>query len=298
MTALRNVRILDPSAASLGDPVDVLFDDRITAIRPASDAALGPEEIDGAGRTLIPGLIDTHVHLGELQAMIDAARAGITTVVDLGTTPDSKIHEQKDADGTPSILSAGAAACAPGGSQIVRMGFPESGGVEGPEDAERYLQMRVEAGSDLIKIIIEDPEATDVPALDIPTITALVDGAHERGAARRGPRGDGGGLRAGPRRRRRHPDPRPARRHPARGHDLPHGRPGCRELSDAGDDAHHRPALHSGHGAGGGGACSGQRAADAQGLRADLVLVDGDPLTDPSALPHPDAVWIEGVPAR
>ena len=34
-----------------------------------------------------------------------------------------------------------------------------------PADAERFLDWRVENGSDLIKIIAEDPAATEAPAL-------------------------------------------------------------------------------------------------------------------------------------
>ena len=61
------------------------------------------------------------------------------------------------------------------------MGFPAESGVSDPEDAARYLDRRVEHGADLLKIIIEDPAVTDVPALDVPTLAALVSGAHDRG---------------------------------------------------------------------------------------------------------------------
>ncbi|MCA1192607.1 amidohydrolase family protein [Saccharopolyspora sp. 6V] len=53
--------------------------------------------------------------------------------------------------------------------------------MSGPDDAERYLAWRVAAGSDLIKIIIEDPAITDVPALAPDALAALVAGAHARG---------------------------------------------------------------------------------------------------------------------
>lgn len=362
MTALRNVRILDPSDACLGDPVDVVFDALITEIRPAEDGPVGPEEIDGAGRALVPGLIDTHVHLGELQAMVEAARAGITTVVDLGTTPDSLIHEQKAAEGIPSILSAGAAACAPGGSQIVRMGFPESGGVDSPEDAARYLELRVEAGSDLIKIIIEDPEATDVPALEIPTITALVDGAHERGLLAVAHVVTAGaferGLEAGVDILTHAPLDRvlpeatiarmveqgtvssptlammrniAQRFTPETAQEgLGHAQDSVRQMHRAGvaiiagTDANQTPMAPLAHGASlhdelellrEAGLSAPEvlaaatveaaarlrlqdRARIAQGKRADLLLVDGDPLKDLGVLRSPDAVWIAGMPAR
>ncbi|WP_181274484.1 amidohydrolase family protein [Brevibacterium oceani] len=126
MTVLHNVRILDPdSPTSSAAPVDVEFSDTITAIRPAA----GPDPSSAA--TVLPGLIDTHVHLKSRDALL--------------------------------------------------MGFPTESGVTGPDDAERFLDWRTDNGVDLIKIIIEDPDATETPALDIPTLQAIVDGARKRG---------------------------------------------------------------------------------------------------------------------
>jgi imidazolonepropionase-like amidohydrolase len=182
MTTLRNVHLTGPDGVSAAELVDVQFEDTITAVRPAESATPADAgTIDGAGRFLLPGLIDTHVHLGSRDALVAAARSGITTVVDLGTHPDAVVDARRSECGVPAILSAGTAASAPGSSQIVQMGFPAEGGVTGPADAERYLDWRAGHGSDLIKIIVEDPAATDVPALDVATIAALVAGARERG---------------------------------------------------------------------------------------------------------------------
>ncbi|SMX74529.1 Amidohydrolase family protein [Brevibacterium antiquum] len=81
----------------------------------------------------------------------------------------------------PAILSAGSAASAPGSTQIEMMGFPAESAVTGPADAERFLDWRVDNRADLIKIIVEDPAATEVPALSIESLAALVEGAHARG---------------------------------------------------------------------------------------------------------------------
>lgn len=182
MTILRNVRLTSLDTPSTGELVDIEFTDTITAIRPTTDTS-SPEagSVDGGGRFLLPGLIDSHVHLGTREALVVAAHSGISTVVDLGTHPDSLVDDLRTATGVPAILSAGSAASAPGSSQIARMGFPPGSGVTDAADAERYLDWRVEHGSDVIKIIIEDPAATPVPALDVVTISALVAGAHGRG---------------------------------------------------------------------------------------------------------------------
>lgn len=176
MTALHNVRILDlDSPTSSAALVDVEFDDTITAIRPAA------EPDSSSAVTVLPGLIDTHVHLKSRDALLTAVQSGLTTVIDLGTHPDSVVDGYRADAEVPAILSAGSAASAPGSTQIQVMGFPAESGVTGPEDAERFLDWRVEAGVDLIKIIIEDPDATETPALDIPTLRAIVDGARKRG---------------------------------------------------------------------------------------------------------------------
>jgi imidazolonepropionase-like amidohydrolase len=192
MTTLHDVHLVPLDGAAGTGPVDVEFEDTITALRPATGTSMldagqvdvgraAGGHVDGGGRFLVPGLIDTHVHLGSPEALTAATRAGITTVVDLGTHPDELIEAQRARSGAPSILSAGSAASAPGSTQISMMGFPAESGVHDPADASRYLDWRVRHGADLIKIIVEDPAATDVPALDIATLTALASGAHERG---------------------------------------------------------------------------------------------------------------------
>lgn len=185
---MRNVHLVDLDRAAEPTPVDVEFDEALTAIRPSGTATTAAEThdgrgavVDGRGGFLLPGLIDVHVHLGSREALESAARVGITTVVDLGTHPDETVDSLRALPTLPAILSAGPAASAPGSTQIAQMGFPDASGITGPDDAERFLDWRAGHRADLIKIIIEDPAATEVPALGIPTLRALVAGAHHRG---------------------------------------------------------------------------------------------------------------------
>jgi imidazolonepropionase-like amidohydrolase len=61
-TLIRNVRIFDGTNASLTPPTNVLVTgDKIAAVGTAT--ASGATVIDGAGRTLMPGLIDAHTHI-------------------------------------------------------------------------------------------------------------------------------------------------------------------------------------------------------------------------------------------
>ena len=163
MTTLRYVRLVGAGPGSDSGPMDIEFDELINAIRPhtpVDGAECGPTlptadgAIDASGLHLVPGLIDTHVHLGTVEPLEAAARAGPTTVIDLGTHPDELIERLRAHPGIPSILSAGSDASPPGSTQIAVMGFPTQSGVESPDDAERYLDWRSRHGADLLKIII------------------------------------------------------------------------------------------------------------------------------------------------
>ena len=82
---IRNVRVFDPAAGTLGAPVSVVFaGNRITGIQPL-DAPATPGEvlIDGHGGTLMPGLHDMHAHVSLESALLYIA-AGVTSVRDMG----------------------------------------------------------------------------------------------------------------------------------------------------------------------------------------------------------------------
>lgn len=57
-TLIRDVRVFDGTA--LTDHADVLIEDGALA---AYDGGRADEEVPGAGRTLLPGLIDAHTHV-------------------------------------------------------------------------------------------------------------------------------------------------------------------------------------------------------------------------------------------
>ncbi len=63
-TLFQDVRILDVVNGRLGAPTNVLVKDNvISTIGASAKASQGTKVIDGKGRTLMPGLIDVHVHL-------------------------------------------------------------------------------------------------------------------------------------------------------------------------------------------------------------------------------------------
>lgn len=86
VTLIRNVRWFDPVGGQLLGPSDVwLQDGFIASITRAGNARILPDHlIDGSAQTMIPGLIDTHVHYAADQGLSRLA-AGVTTVRDMGS---------------------------------------------------------------------------------------------------------------------------------------------------------------------------------------------------------------------
>jgi imidazolonepropionase-like amidohydrolase len=131
-------------------------------------------EIDGAGKTLLPGLIDVHVHLqfdgaadfekeardlttpgfAALKAMVNAKRnldAGVTTVRDLGGLGGASIDVARAvADGLipgPRILAAGRALTVTGGHGH-NIGFSRE--VDGPDAVRAAVREEIRAGATAI----------------------------------------------------------------------------------------------------------------------------------------------------
>jgi imidazolonepropionase-like amidohydrolase len=87
--AIRNVRIFDGDKV-IESGVVVFREGRILDVGPSVALPPGANVIDGTGKTIIPGLIDAHVHFsGSFEkygalALQQAAAYGITTVQDMG----------------------------------------------------------------------------------------------------------------------------------------------------------------------------------------------------------------------
>jgi imidazolonepropionase-like amidohydrolase len=173
-----NARIFD--GARLREWTSVRFADGVVtdcAIGcPAHD---GDEVIDAEGGTILPGLIDSHVHLLP-GALSQALIFGVTTVLDMFSKPDVVAVAKQQArtrSDVADVRSVGIGATAPGGHPSMMYGpFPT---LTGPKQAERFVADRVGEGSDYLKIF--SGTAGRWPSLDLDTITALTAAAHRRG---------------------------------------------------------------------------------------------------------------------
>lgn len=140
--------------------------------------------INGTGMTLLPGLIDSHVHVGTpvRDALRDALTFGVTTELDMFTDADRlkqiKAIAAEDPPDVADVRSAGVGATVPGGHPT-EMGGPEIPTIASPADAQAFVDARIAEGSDYIKII-HDGVAT-LPETSVELMKALIDAAHKRG---------------------------------------------------------------------------------------------------------------------
>ena len=181
-----------------GRRIAALEDEERSEVTPPAEKV-----IDAAGMTVIPGLIDCHVHLTldgsanaredygkdsdlvvALKAVAsarDTLRAGVTTVRDMGCREPLAVplREAIDEDwiSGPRLLVSGPALTHAGGPGMF-FGAP----VKGPEEARRVVDRLVAAGVDQIKLITGgggvDPHSV---VLTREEIKAAVEAAHAGG---------------------------------------------------------------------------------------------------------------------
>ncbi len=172
--AITNVKVFDGNALSAERTV--VIENGVI-----SEATTAEQTVDGQHGTLLPGFIDSHVHLANLAELEHGTYWGCTTMLDMASQSMAVTDSLRHRPGLADIRGAGNPASGPGGMQTTRMGYPASSVVTGPADAGRFVAERVADGADYIKIIVENPRIMGPAALDGVTIAALVEAAHQAG---------------------------------------------------------------------------------------------------------------------
>jgi imidazolonepropionase-like amidohydrolase len=214
---LQNARLWDGTGAPVRDDVDVLIhEDRIQAVGPDLVAPEGARILDVAGATVMPGLIDSHVHLSlapgaawridspeeEAELLRHHLRAylacGVTTILDPAVLPDAHARIRAALDGGspgtnssdssspssgspgPRYLALGAPFSPPGGYvQAVLPTFPSVGT---PEEVARHFDSVAAQGVVGIKTTVEHGFGPRIwPIYTDAVFDAIRDGAAARG---------------------------------------------------------------------------------------------------------------------
>lgn len=180
----RDVRLFD--GRDVHRSRDVLVrGDTIAAVGPGVDAPEGATVIEGGGRTLLPGLIDAHVHTLDPGSLRQATVLGVTTELDMFTTPRlarrmEREQRRGEAGDRADLFASGHLATAPGGHGT-EYGV-EVPTIDGPGEAAGWVDDRVEAGADYIKIVYDDGSVAGAsfPTLSLETVRRLIEAAHDR----------------------------------------------------------------------------------------------------------------------
>lgn len=210
---LRNVHVFTGRGNTL-DGVDVLV--REGLIRESSRTRLDPRGarvIEAAGKTLVPGLIDTHVHLDFLsvrngihgwfqtrfalpRALEELTRNGVTTVRSMADplAPVNRLRKRvlRGSFASPEILSAGPALTAPGGHPTSTLAKDNpwlrkhiAVTLDDPEAARAAVRRLHTAGTDLIKFVYQGglygPDRIRLRKLDHTIALTIIEEAHRIG---------------------------------------------------------------------------------------------------------------------
>ena len=217
---LTAAHLLDIRDGSLIDDAAVLVEDgRIAAVgtRDAVEAPAGARRLDLPGATLLPGLIDMHVHLTSspdyhgfrrlalsderkaIHGVVHAERtlyAGFTTArnVGAGSYGDVALRDAINAgevpgprlfvSGPPVGITGGH--CSDNNLLPAEYGLEGEGVADGPWAARAAVRRNIKYGVDLIKTcstggVLSKGTKVGAPQYSVEELTALVDEAHSRG---------------------------------------------------------------------------------------------------------------------
>ncbi len=200
--AVTNVRVIDGTGGPARERMTVTVRDGLFESVARGAAASGVRQLDADGLTLIPGLIDAHVHLtsqgalppqllayGLAAAGHNLLRAGFTTVRDVGSATVSAVFDLREAitcglTPGPRILASGQILSAPSpGSQQFGEMYRES---RGPTDLRDGVREQVARGADHIKVMATGAltvaeEEVEPTQLSDAELAAVIDEAHTLG---------------------------------------------------------------------------------------------------------------------
>ncbi|MEV4007476.1 amidohydrolase family protein [Actinomadura sp. NPDC049753] len=197
VTAVTGAQVFD-GEKTLGVTTVLVEDGRIARV--GGDVPEGAEIVDGGGATLLPGLIDAHVHTSQ-ESLALALRFGVTTELEMqGLHTRDNRGDISENDAIADVRSSGFGITPPGGhpSELFPEGFRPGPppGVEPagrpplmpysttPEEAVAFIPQLIERGSDYIKFMVDDGSVEGhpgLPMLDQATLNAGVAEARRRG---------------------------------------------------------------------------------------------------------------------
>lgn len=186
--AITDVQVFD-GASVIPHATVVVADGEIAAVGANVPVPAGAPTIDGAGKTLMPGMIDGHAHAWVRTDLERAAQFGVTTELDMWTDPAfaQEMSSEQEDTGAPDRAdhySAISPATTPGGYPYVfTPEIIDPPALSSPSEAKKFVKDRIKEGANHLKIMVEDGSLTwlDLPVLGNDTLLALTTEARKRG---------------------------------------------------------------------------------------------------------------------
>jgi imidazolonepropionase-like amidohydrolase len=168
--AFVGARIIDGTGKAPMEKANLLVrDGRIEAVGPSVKVPAGVEQIDVSGKTIIPGLINTHGHVNDISQLGLYARYGVTSVFSLGGDREVEFRDQsRNEQQTPALTRARLFIAGP---------IPVS---KTPEDARKAVAALAASKTDIVKIRVDDNLGAGV-AMSPEVYGAIIDEAHKKG---------------------------------------------------------------------------------------------------------------------
>jgi len=201
LLALVRARLVDGTGAKPVDDVTVTIEGgRIASVAAGAPAPEGARVLDLDGRTLLPGLVEAHVHMSSLdvpreleahgvaKAARDFLAGGITTIRDVGSYGRS-LFDLRDAmaqglcDGPRMVLCGQIVAATSAGARTFTTMYRPA---DGPDEMRRAVREQLAQGADFVKTMVTGAlnvvhEGIDPPQLTHEELHAIVDEAHRHG---------------------------------------------------------------------------------------------------------------------
>jgi len=199
-TVLKNLTLIDGVGASaLPDSAIVMTNGKIAWVGPAASlkAPKDAKVEDLGGKTVMPGIIDAHVHIGLMHDVTQDERYftpenvnadlhqyaayGVTTVQVLGTDKDFVLdlrnQQRKSRPTMARVFSSGQGAVIKGGyGGLVGVTNP----IATPEEGRKLVDEQAAKGVDFIKLWVDDERKT-IPVKMPPAVSAaIIDEAHKK----------------------------------------------------------------------------------------------------------------------
>jgi len=182
VTVFENGRVIVGDGKVIDNASIVVTGDRITQVGPAASikAPAGATRVSLAGKTVMPAIVDTHVHTSTTAPELEndlrqRAKFGVSAALSMGL------------DGTDAPF-AQRAKTTPGMARLFLAGrgitAPEKGRTEvpywitTPEEGRKAVQENAAKKVDIIKIWVDDRDGK-FPKLTPPLYTAVIDEAHK-----------------------------------------------------------------------------------------------------------------------